>query len=310
MPAERVTVVAPATVGNVGVGFDVLGHALSEPLDRVTLHRIVEREVRITRVDGVVTDLPCDPMLNTAGCAVAELVRACKPDFGFQIEIDKGIPLGSGMGGSGASAVAAVVAANALLPNPLERHGLLEFALAGEAAATGARVLDNVAPALFGGLVLALPGTPILAESIPVPADLRCVLVHPMLQITTRRARDLLAPSCQLSAAVRQAAHLGGLIAGCYAGNMQLVERALDDVLIEPQRSRLVPGFADVKAAARAAGALGCSLSGSGPSLFAWARSADAEEVARAMTRAFAAHEVSSQSFVSPIDAPGAHCVG
>ncbi|MBA3563387.1 MAG: homoserine kinase [Gammaproteobacteria bacterium] len=308
-PATGVTAIAPATVGNVAVGFDVLGHALAGPYDRVTLRRVEKPGVRIVRIGGIATDLPRDPALNTAGRSVLELCSACGTDLGFEIEIDKGIPLGSGMGGSGASAVAAVVAANALLTHRLELSELLEFALAGESAATGARVLDNVAPGLFGGLVLALPGDPVLIERVPVPQGLRCVLAHPELQIATRAARDMLAKQCPLPAAVTQAAHLAGLIAGCYAGNLELIARALEDVLIEPQRAQLVPGFADVKRAACDAGALGCSLSGSGPSLFAWSRSADASRVARAMAEAFAEHGIAAQCFVSRIDAPGAHCV-
>lgn len=311
MPAalRTATAVAPATVGNVAVGFDVLGHALAGPADRVTVRRIDRPGVFISHISGGDSGLPVDPHLNTAGRALLELTRVCDIDFGLEIEIDKGIPVGAGMGGSGASAVAAVVAANALLPRPLELAELLEFALAGEAAATGARVTDNVAPSLYGGLVLALPGDPVFVERVPAPEALRCVLVHPQLKVATRTARDMLAAQCPLPIAIAQASHLAGLIAGCYAGNLELIARSLEDVLIEPQRARLVPGFANVKTAALDAGALGCSLSGSGPSVFAWSRTADARAVAEAMTGAFAEQEIGANFFISPINAPGARCV-
>lgn len=296
-------------MGNVAVGFDALGHALTGPVDRVTARRSDVCGVRIVRIGGVAGDLPRDPVLNTAGRAVLELVEASDIDFGIEIEIDKGIPPGSGLGGSGASAVAAAVAANALLPEPFALPGLLDFALAGEAAATGSPVTDNVAPSLYGGLVLALPGNPVFVERVPIPSDLRCVLARPALRIDTRDAREMLAPQCPLPLAVIQASHLAGLIAGCYAGNLALVARSLDDVLIEPQRAQLVPGFADVKKAARDAGALGCSLSGSGPSVFAWACSADAGKVSSAMTATFAAHGIECTASISRIDASGARCV-
>lgn len=308
-PPAAAAAVAPASVGNVAVGFDVLGHALAGPWDRVTVRRAPHPGVRITRISGVVGALPRDPERNTAGRGVLALAQAAGVDFGLDVEIDKGIPPGSGMGGSGASAVASVMAANALLGDLYDRHDLLGFALAGEAAATGAEVLDNVAPSLFGGLVLALAGEPVLIERLPVPATLRCVLVTPGLEIATREARAMLAPQCTLEAAVRQAAHLGGLVAGCFTGNLELIARSLDDVLIEPQRAALVAGFAEVKAAGRAAGALGASLSGSGPSVFAWARREDCEGVAAAMTAAFASCGVAAQARVSRIDAPAARCV-
>ena len=301
--------VAPASVGNVAVGFDVLGHAIAGPCDRVTVRRAPRPGVHIVRISGAAGELPRDPERNTAGRGVLALAHAAGVDFGLDIEIEKGIRPGSGMGGSGASAVASVVAANALLGDIYDRHGLLRFALAGEAAATGAEVLDNIAPSLFGGLVLALAGDPVLIERLPVPATLCCVLVTPALEIATRNARAMLAPQCTLEAALRQAAHLGGLVAGCFTGNLELIARSLDDVLIEPQRAPLVAGFAEVKAAGRDAGALGASLSGSGPSLFAWARREDADGVAAAMTAAFASRGVAAQARVSPIDAPGARCV-
>ncbi|HUO81948.1 MAG TPA: homoserine kinase [Gammaproteobacteria bacterium] len=309
MSLDTAKAVAPASVGNVAVGFDVLGHALAGPCDQVTVRRSPRAGVRITRISGVAGELPRDPERNAAGRGVLELARAARIEFGLDIEIEKGIPVGSGMGGSGASAVASVVAANALLGEPYSRHDLLAFALAGEAAATGAEVLDNVAPSLFGGLVLALAGEPVLVERVPVPNALRCVLVTPALAVATREARALLAPQCALSSAVMQAAHLGGLIAGCYAGNLALIARALDDVLIEPQRAGLVDGFAEVMAAGRAAGALGGSLSGSGPSVFAWVGREDADAVAAAMVGAFVLRGIAAQSRVSRIDAPGARCV-
>lgn len=295
---------APASVGNVGVGFDLLGHTLAGPGDSATVWRVDRPGVRIRAIRGVVTALPMDAAANTAGAALLSLLAAQAPGLGFELELDKGIALGSGMGGSAASCVAALVAANALLDAPLPREALYPHALVGEAAASGGQHGDNVGPMLLGGLVLA---TRTRLLPVPVPAHWHCALVHPHAVLETRAARALLAAPYPLSDFVAQGAHLGQFLLGCERGDAALVRAGLVDVLVEPRRAALIPGFHAVKAAALAAGALGASISGAGPSVFAWyERRADAERGAAAMAAAFAGAGLDSDRFVSPVAGPAA----
>jgi homoserine kinase len=295
---------APACVGNVAVGFDVLGHTIEGAGDSVTVRRIAEPVVRITAIRGVVTDLPRDPARNTAGAALLALRQRLGLSWGFELEIDKGIPLGSGMAGSAASCVAALVAANALLDAPLSREALYPFAQAGESLASGSRNGDNVGPMLLGGLVLA---TERRLVPIPVPAHWHCALVHPHAVLETLRARAVLDAPFPLDAVVRQGGNLGLVLAGCFKGDAALVKEGLRDELVEPRRAALVAGFAAVQAAARAAGAMGASLSGAGPSVFAWfERVDDAVSGAAAMATAFADAGFASEQWVSPIAGPAA----
>ncbi|PIQ36225.1 MAG: homoserine kinase [Lysobacterales bacterium CG17_big_fil_post_rev_8_21_14_2_50_64_11] len=298
------TAFAPASIGNVGVGFDLLGHAISGAGDRVSVQRVGTPGVRVRAITGCVTELPLEPERNTAARALQAMIAALELDHGFDIHIEKGIALGSGMGGSAASAVAAVVAANALLPEPLPRAALYPFALAGEAVASGSAHGDNIGPALLGGLVLASP-TQLL--SLAVPAAWHVALVHPELILETRRSREVLAGAFHLSEFVAQSTHLALFLTGCQRGDAELVRAGLRDVLIEPRRAALIPGFAAVKAAALAAGALGASISGGGPSVFAWfTERAAAEQASLAMQRAFAAAGIGANAFVSAIASPGA----
>jgi homoserine kinase len=300
------TAFAPATVGNVGVGFDILGHAFGVLGDRVRAARSPEPGVRIGAVSGVAGELPREAARNTAGRAVMSLFEAARAPFGVELAIDKGIPLGSGLGGSAASAVAAVVAANALLEHPAPLIDLLPHAIAGEAVASGSRHADNIAPALFGGLVLTVGIDEPRIKQIPVPPEIRCVLVHPQLFISTQEARGILTRLVDLSDVVWQTANLAGFLAGCYTNDFALIREAFEDVLIEPQRARLIPGFAQVKQAARAAGALGCSISGAGPSVFAWCGAGDAVAVRDAMLRAFADRELGCDHWIAPVGGDGA----
>jgi homoserine kinase len=298
---------APASVGNVAVGFDLLGHSLDALGDRVTARRRPMQGVRIARVRGVAGELPHTADENTAGKAALALLERAGAAFGVELEIEKGIPLGSGLGGSAASAVAAVVAVNPLLAEPLDEEALLDAAVAGEAVASGSAHADNVAASLLGGLVLVLPATPRRALRIPVPPVVRAVVVHPQLSVSTREARALLRPTVDLAGHVRQSANLAGFLEACRSGDLGLLRAVFEDVLVEPQRAHLVPGFADVQRAAREAGALGCSLSGAGPSLFAWVREPDAAAVGEAMAAAFRAHGLASERWIVPIDPRGAY---
>lgn len=295
---------APASVGNVGVGFDILGHVIEGPGDTVTVRRIDAPMVRIAAICGTTVDLPLDAPSNTAGAALIAMRQALALPFGFEVEIDKGIPLGSGMGGSAASCVAALVAANALLEAPLSRQALYPFALVGEAVASGGKHGDNLGPMLLGGLVLA---TAEHLVRVPVPHAWHSLLVHPEAILETRRARAALAGSYALNEFVAQSANLALVLAGCHAGDAALVRAGLKDVLVEPRRAPLIVGFEAAKAAMLAGGAMGASISGAGPSIFGWfEHRACAEAAAPAVQAAFKAAGLQSQAWVSRVAAPGA----
>lgn len=300
---------APASVGNVAVGFDVLGHSMDAVGDRVRARKIAERTVRIARIAGVVSALPLDASRNTAGVAAQALIAQAGIDYGFELTIEKGIPLGSGLGGSAASAVAAVVAANALLPQPLEKLQLLKCAMLGEKVASGAMHADNVAASLYGGLVLTVGIDNPNVKRIPVPQGISAVVVHPHIELPTRKSREVLKRTVTLSDVVWQQANLAGFLAGCFTRDLALLRVSLEDVVIEPQRRGLIPGFIDVKSAALAHGALGCSLSGAGPSLFAWAEDRDCPAIREGMVAAFAAHGLEADAWIAPIDSEGAHVI-
>lgn len=295
---------APASVGNVGVGFDILGHSVAGAGDRVEVRKIRTPRVRIATIGGAVTNLPRDPARNTAGAALLAMRAALGLHHGFELTLHKGIALGSGMGGSAASSVAALVAANALLARPLPRAALYPFALEGEAVASGGRHGDNLGPMLLGGLVLA---TCDRLVRIPVPREWYCALAHPHCVLETRKARAALAGNYALGEFVAQSANLALVLAGCHRGDAALVRAGLRDVLVEPRRASLVPNFARVKQAALDHHALGASISGGGPSVFGWyARQSDAEAAVVAMRAAFAEVDLDSDGFVSPIDGPAA----
>ena len=292
---------APASVGNVGVGFDILGHAIEGVGDTVTVRRIDEPVVRIHAIRGTTADLPLGAEDNTAGAALIALRAALDLPFGFEVEIDKGIALGSGMGGSAASCVAALVAANALLPQPLSREALYPFALTGEAVASGGRHGDNLGPMLLGGLVLS---TADRLVPVPVPAAWHSLLVHPDAVLETRRARAALQGHYALGEFVAQSANLALVLSGCYTADAALVRAGLRDVLVEPRRAGLIAGFAAARDAALAAGAMGASISGAGPSVFAWFEQREAAFAAQsAVQQAFADAGFDSQGWVSPLNA-------
>jgi homoserine kinase len=307
---ERATAFAPASVGNVAIGFDILGFSVEALGDRVSVARRAAPGVAIAAVRGTSSELPQEPRDNTAGRALIAMQEALQPKFGFVLEIDKGIPLGSGLGGSAASAVAAVVAANALLPVACGKLELLKFAMAGEAVASGSRHVDNIAPSLYGGLVLTVGIDEPRVKQIPVPAQVRAVIVHPHMFLATAKARAILKRSVELADFVWQTAHLAGFISGCYTDDLDMIRASLEDVVIEPQRQALIPGFREVRSAALEAGALGCSISGAGPAMFAWALEASAPAVLAAMRREFAARELASDGWIVELRGAGARVIG
>lgn len=305
--ASVVRAFAPGSVGNVGVGFDILGHSIAGIGDTATLRRINAPEVRIQAIRGCVTELPMDAARNTAGAALMALREALALPFGFALELDKGIPLGSGLGGSAASCVAALVAANALLDTPLSAQALYPFALAGEAVASGGTHGDNVGPMLLGGLVLA---TADRLTRIEVPAAWHAAVVHPHAVLETRRARAALAGHYALHEFVAQSAQLAQVLLGCERGDAALVRAGLNDVLVEPRRAPLIAGFNEVKQAALDAGALGASISGAGPSVFAWCQSHEqARRAGTVMAAAFAHAGCASDIHITPIAGPAAQVV-
>ncbi len=295
---------APASVGNVGVGFDILGHSIEGAGDTVTVRRTPTNSIRVMAIRGTLTELPLETENNTAARALRAMREDLNLDYGYDIEIEKGIALGSGMGGSAASATAAVVAANALLETPLPREALYRYALEGEAAASGSYHGDNVGPQLLGGLVLATQES---LTAIPTPDNLYCALVHPHFVLETRKAREALAGHYALKEFVGQSESLALLLTGCFKSDVSLIQRGLNDVLIEPRRSPLIPGFAKVKQAALAHGALGASISGAGPSVFAWCIGKEiADTTAKHMQKAFLEAGFESDIFISKVAGPRA----
>ncbi len=303
------TAFAPASVGNVAIGFDILGFAVDALGDRVTVSRSERPGVTISAVSGIAGELPTDPAHNTAGRALLALHEAHAPGFGFEMRIEKGIPLGSGLGGSAASAVGAVVAGNALLGSPCDMLELLKFAMQGEAVASGSLHVDNIAPSLFGGLVLTVGIEQPRVKRIPVPPGVRAVIVHPHMFLATRQARAILKREVPLSDFVWQTANLAGFISGCYTNDLDMIRASLEDVVIQPQRQALIPGFDAVRQAALEAGALGCSISGAGPTLFAWALEAHAPAVLAAMRAPLAAAGITVDEWVVDLDREGARVV-
>ncbi len=307
-PAARdsATAFAPASVGNVAIGFDILGFAVDALGDQVTVTRRRQPGVGISAVRGVAGELPRDPERNTAGRALLAMQEALRPGFGFDMQIDKGIPLGSGLGGSAASAVGAVVAANALLPEPCSKLELLKFAMQGEAVASGSLHVDNISPSLFGGLVLTVGIDHPRIKQIPVPPEVRAVILHPHMFLSTKQARAILRRTVDLSDFVWQTANLAGFISGCYTHDLDMIRASLVDVVIEPQRQALIPGFAEVRSASLDAGALGCSISGAGPTMFAWVSEARAPAVLAAMRAEFVRRSIEFDEWIVPIESAGA----
>lgn len=311
-PIQNPTVRAfsPGSVGNIGVGFDLLGHTISSLRDEVSVTRASHNDVRIAGIEGTIdglSSIPIDAALNTAGLALLTLKRALELPFGFDVTIHKGIPLNAGLGGSASSAVAALVASNALLDAPLSRDDLLPFAVEGESASCGSRQADNVAPMLFGGVVLA-HGLDIVRFA--VPSSWHAVVVHPLMSLATKSSRAVLRDPYPLDDVVRYGSHLAQFVLGLERGDASLIRRGLVDVLVEPRRASLIPGFAQVQAAAMTAGAMGCSISGAGPSVFAWFESESSARAASAsMVNAFESVDLHCDCWVVPIQGTAADVV-
>ncbi len=301
---------APATVANVSCGFDVFGFAVDQPADVVEVVRKSEPGVRIVGIVGDDGRLPLDVDKNTAGVAVRGFLDAVGSNAGIDIRLEKHLPLGSGMGSSAASAVAALAAVNHLLGQPMTRRELLPFAMEAERVACGSAHADNAAPSLLGGFVLIRDYNPLDVVHIPTPENLCCTLVHPHLELRTEHSRGILRTSIPLRDAIKQWGNIAGLVAGLMKGDFGLIGRSLNDVVAEPVRSLLIPGFDDMKASAMEAGALGCGISGSGPTIFALcSERTQAARVGKVIADRFNAFNLKSEVYVSGLNLEGARII-
>ncbi len=305
---SEIKVFAPASVGNVAVGFDIMGLALEMPGDEVIARFSDKPGLRIARITGAGDKLPFDPMKNTAGFAALQLMEHLEEKgLGIELELHKKMPIGSGLGSSAASAVAGAFAVNELLGRPLSKEELLPFAMQGEQLASGGMHADNVAPCLLGGLLLIREHAPPDVHRLPVPQGLCLAVVYPEVEVLTKDARSILSDTVPLRQFIRQNANLGAFVMGLFNSDLQLIGRSLRDVVIEPQRARLIPHFYEVKEAALHAGALGCSISGAGPSMFALCPNCTiAEAAGEAMRRVFTDAGIGNECFISPVNQSGA----
>lgn len=264
---NQVKIFSPATIANVSCGFDVLGLALENVGDEMTIKKVPKKGITITKING--QDLPLETHKNVAGVAALALLSETECDCGFEIEITKRIKPGSGIGSSAASSAGAVWGINELLGKPFNSTDLVRFAMEGERLATGVAHADNVAPALFGGFTLVRSYEPLDIININTPGDLYVSVIHPQIEVKTADAREILKTTVPLKEAIKQWGNVGGLISGLYTEDYELIGRSLQDFIIEPIRSILIPAFDAVKQQSLNAGALGCGISGSGPSIFA-----------------------------------------
>jgi homoserine kinase len=306
---NQLKVFAPATIANVACGFDVLGLALNYPGDEILVTKTDDNEVVITACRNA-ENLPLDADKNVAGVAVTALLNKLGSNQGFEIELIKGVKPGSGIGSSAASSAAAVVAVNKLLGSPFTKNELVEFAMEGERCATGVAHADNVAPSIIGGFTLVRSYEPLDIIKIEAPPELWATVIHPQLEVKTRDARRVLKGGIDLSKAITQWGNVGGLIAGLYSEDYDLIGRSLVDVVIEPIRSILIPGFEKVKRATLDAGALGCSISGSGPSIFGLSKGEEvANRVKDVMAQVYTQYGVDFEIHVSQVNSEGAKII-
>jgi len=304
---KSVRAYAPATVANVACGFDIFGFALDYPGDEVIARSVPGRGVSLKAVHGDHGRLPSDPGKNTASVAVSAMLRHLKHDGGVELEVHKNMPLASGLGSSAASAAAALVATNSLLGEPLSRRELVPFAMEAERVACGTAHADNVAPSLLGGFVLIRSYDPLDVVSIAVPGSLWCAILHPDIEVRTDDARRVIKKSISIPQAVANWGNVAGLTAGLLTSDFALIGRSLHDGIFEPDRALLVPGFDSIKQAALESGALGSSLSGSGPSIFALCETKEkASHVAESMLAACKKAGMRGETIVSSINLQGA----
>jgi homoserine kinase len=305
---NKVRAFAPATVANISCGFDILGFALEKPGDEIIATLVKEPGVKIIKINGHEDGLSYDPEKNCATVPIIAYLKFLGLDqkIGIEIELFKNLPLCSGMGSSAASSVVGLYAVNRLLGDKMSKSELLPFILKGEELACGCAHADNAAPSLLGGITLIRDYSPLDIVDIDFPESLYCSLVHPDMRIDTLAARDILPVSISLNTYVKQSGNLAGLIAGLIKNDISLIGRSLNDIIVEPVRGKLIPAFDEIKKKAMENGALGFSISGSGPSVFALSDNAEnAESIAKAMEAVFKNVNLGCEVYVSKINSVG-----
>lgn len=304
---KNITVHAPASVANMVCGFDVLGMALDEPYDIMKLTLIDEPVIRIIHTDEY--NLPTEPEKNVAGAALQSLLDEYDQKVGFEVEVFKQIKPGSGLGSSAAGSAGAVVAANKLLNDHFSNEDLVRFAMSGEKVASGVKHADNIAPCIYGGITLIRSIFPLDIVQIPAP-DLFVTAVHPQIEVKTSDARQILRKEVLLKDAIRQWGNIAGLVAGLLKSDYDLIGRSLEDVIIEPVRSVLIPGFKEIKSKCKEAGALGGGISGSGPSVFMLSKDeATAKSVGSIMEEVYYKLRIDQRTYVTKINNEGVRVV-
>ncbi len=307
MKTKIISAFAPASIGNVSVGFDCLGLALEYPGDIVIIEAGTKPGAELIEIQGDNGELPVETENNVVGVVVQSMLDALGWDDALAIRLLKGLPLQSGMGSSASSSVAAAVAANEFLGKPFTKKELIPFAMEGEKLACGAPHVDNVAPALLGGITLISSNDPLEIISLPYPKNLYCAVVHPDVAVATRDARAVVPESLPRSIAVKQSAHLAAFVHALHTSDWELISRSMIDLIAEPKRKDLIPHFDAVKSAALETGALACGISGSGPTIFALCKGkTSAEEVAVEMGKIYADHEIGNEIYISKVNSKGA----
>lgn len=301
---EEVKIFTPATVANVGCGFDVLGFCLDTVGDTMHIKKTAKKGIYITGIEGF--KLPFDVQKNVAGVSALAMYNALDIDFGFEIKINKQIKPGSGIGSSAASAVGSVFGINHLLGNPFSKTRLIEFAMKGEAVASHVEHADNIAPAILGGFILVRSTHPLEVLQLPTPSDLYAVIVHPQIEIKTAESRALLPKQILLSEAITQWSNVGSLVHALHSSDYELLGQSLKDVIIEPRRSKSIPNFDALKKISLESSALGCTISGSGPSVFSLCRGQKiAAEIQMAQAAFMRETDIEFETHVSKINTQG-----
>ncbi|MCX6291685.1 MAG: homoserine kinase [Bacteroidetes bacterium] len=307
---KSVKVFAPATVANLGCGFDVMGLAIDVPGDELMLSFNKDKKLIIKKITGDGGKLSYNAKKNTVTVAIQSMLDEMKMSQGFDVVLKKKMPLGSGLGSSAASSVAGVFAANVLLGKPFSKKELVPFAMAGEKVASGSAHADNVAPCLLGGIILIRSYEPLDIIQLPVPAKLYLVVVHPHVEVLTKDARAVLKKNIPLNTAVRQWGNTAAFTAGLFSNDMDLIGRSVEDHVAEPARAALIPHFHEVKNAALESGAIACSISGSGPSIFALCNGKNASgNISKAMKKVFTKNGIQSEVYISSVNKNGVRII-
>ena len=301
---NEIKIFSPATVANVSCGFDVLGFCLDNIGDEMVVRKTTEKGVKITKIVGA--DLPFETKKNVAGVAALAILKGAEANFGVEIEIYKNIKPGSGVGSSSASASGAVFAINELLGKPFNKQELTAFGMKGEALASGAEHADNVAPGIFGGFTLVKEISPLKVVQLPTPLELYTTVIHPQIEVKTSEARAILPKEVELNKAIKQWANVGSLVSALYNSDYDLIADSLNDFIVEPYRSKLIPHFDEVKKAMLKAGALGAGISGSGPSIYSLSKGKEtAEKVAIAIKEVYQSTGIKFEVYLSKVNAEG-----